>query len=98
MSDINSNHTTLLDNDVPIPSVVRTFSRPLNAEVEEGSIIPGKKKYDGTSAMTSVKTPVTPLFKGLMRTKSYKTSVEMMVPLIIEQLTMMAEVTTELKV
>ena len=86
MSDRDSNHTVVTDDDTPPPpSVVRTLSRILNTEVEEDRVIPRKKKGDGTHMTTRAKTPKILLFKGLMKTKSCETSVEMvqmMVPLI----------------
>ena len=57
-------------------------------------------KYD-EKTMTSVRTPPIMLVKGIMKTKTYTTSVElaqMMVTLISEQFTMTAELTTELLV
>ena len=66
MSDSNSNHTVVLDDNVPLPSVIRTISQTLNAEVEEDNVIPQKKKGDGTPAITSMNTPTTPLFKDPM--------------------------------
>ena len=64
MSDRNSNHTVVPENGVSLPSVVRTLSGTLNAEVEEESAIARKKKGNGTPTMTSMNTAVTPLFKG----------------------------------
>jgi len=50
MSNSDYNHTIVPDYDSPPPSVARTFSRTLNAEVEEYSAIPCKKKGDGIQA------------------------------------------------
>ena len=63
-------------------------------------ILPKQTRYDKQTT-TSVRTPPTTLAKGLMKTKTCTTSVEMakmMVPLISKQFTMTAEVTTELLV
>ena len=98
MSDRDSNHTVVLDIDVPLPSVIRKISRTLNVEVEEDSIVPRKKKGNGTPVATSVKYLITPLFKGPMWVKPCKISVEMahiMVSLISKQFTMTAKVTME---
>ena len=46
MSAIDSKYNVVLDDNVPLPSVICTLSRTLNAEVEEDSIIPRKKKGD----------------------------------------------------
>ena len=66
MSAIDSKYNVVLDDNVPLPSVICTLSRTLNAEVEEDSIIPRKKKGDVTPATTSVNTLTTMLFKGPM--------------------------------
>ena len=101
MSDSNSNHIVVPDDDVPLHSVVRALSGTLNAEVEEDSGISCKKKGDRAQATTSTKTPSTLLLKGLIKMKSCKTSVDMahmMVPLMSKQFMVTAEVTTEMLV
>ena len=98
MSDSDSDHTVEPDNNFTPPSIVRTLSQTLNTGVKEKSIISSKKKGDCTQAAAIAKTPATPLLKGLMKTKSCKTSVEMaqmIVPLTSEQFMMTAEVTAE---
>ena len=101
MSDSNSSNTIITDKFLLLPSAVRTLSRALNVEVDENMEIPRKMRGDGTQTKTNIRTPVMTLSIGLMKTKIYTTSVEMaqmMVLLINEQFTMMAEVTMEILV
>jgi len=101
MSDRNSNDTIILDEVLLLLSVVSTLSRTLNTEVDEDMEIPRKPRSNGTQTTTSVRTPATTFSMEFMRTKTWTISVEMaqmMVPLIIEQFTMIAEVTKELMV
>ena len=91
MNGRNSNYTVVPDEVLPFPSVVRTLSRTLNAEVDEDMEIPRKPRGDGTQTTTSVRTPTTTLSIGLMKTKTYTTFVkmdQMMVLLISENFTM----------
>ena len=101
MSNSASNDTVIPDKVLPLPSVIRTLSWTLNAEVDKDMEIPRKPKKDNTQTTTSVRSTTTTLSMGLMKTKTCTTSVEMaqmMVPLISKQFTMTAEVTTELLV
>jgi len=100
MSDSNSNDTVVPDVVIPLPSVARTLSRTLNIEADEDMEISRKPRGDGTQTTTRIMTPGAALSMGLMKMKTCTTSIEMaqmMVTLIIEQFTMMAEVTAEHK-
>ena len=64
MSDSESNNTVVPDNVLSIPSVVRTISQILNAEVGEDILIPLKKKGGGTCAMANINTPKNDVVHG----------------------------------
>ena len=101
MSGSESDCTIVLAEFLPLPSVVLTLTQTMSAEVEELTAIPAKQTRYDEQTKTSVRTPPMTLAKGLMKTKTCATSVDMvkmMVPLISKQFTMMTEVTTELLV
>jgi len=101
MSDSDSNDTVIPGDIFHLPSVVRTLSQTLNAELDKDVAIPRKSKRNNMQTMTSVRTPATTFSMGLMKKKICTASgeiVQMMVPLISKQFTTTVEVTSELLV
>jgi len=77
MSDSDSDDTIILDKVLPLPSVVRTLTQMLNAEMEEAMAIQRKQMKHNEQTLPSIRTPPTMLAKGFMKINTCMTSIEM---------------------
>jgi len=76
MSGSDSSDTIIPEDVLPLPFVVCTLSRTLNAEVNKDMADPRKSERGDMKTAKSVRTLATTLSMGLMKTKTCTTSVE----------------------